>query len=110
MTTATSISPTRRLLAYMVRYRRDFLLGLACVILTTAITLTSPVVLRYAVDDLTRGVTRAKLFEYGTLLLAIGLVGGVFRFLMRSILMSASRYIEYDIRNDFFAKLETLPL
>ena len=67
-------------------------------------------VLRYAVDDLTRGVTRAKLLEYGLLLMAIGLVGGVFRFLMRRILMSASRYIEYDIRNDFFARLETLPL
>jgi ATP-binding cassette subfamily B multidrug efflux pump len=67
-------------------------------------------VLRFAVDDLTRGVTRAKLLEYGLLLIAIGLVGGVFRFLMRRILMSASRYIEYDIRNDFFARLETLPL
>ena len=67
-------------------------------------------VLRYAVDNLTRGVTRAKLLEYGLLLLAIGLVGGVFRFLMRRILMGASRQIEYDIRNDFFARLETLPL
>src|SRR5689334_1857917 len=67
-------------------------------------------VLRFAVDDLTRGVTRAKLVEYGSLLLAIGVVGGVFRFLMRRILIGASRHIEYDMRNDFFARLETLPL
>jgi ATP-binding cassette, subfamily B, multidrug efflux pump len=67
-------------------------------------------VLRYAIDDLTRGVTRAKLIEYASLLLAIGLVGGVFRFLMRRILIGASRGIEYDMRNDFFAHLETLPL
>ena len=67
-------------------------------------------VLRYAIDDLTRGVTRAKLAVYGGLLLAIGLVGGYFRFLMRRILIGASRNIEYDMRNDFFAHLETLPL
>src|SRR5262245_50324896 len=67
-------------------------------------------VLRYAVDDLTRGVTRTKLIEYSTLLLGIGLVGGLFRFLMRRILIGASRDIEYDMRNAFFAHLETLPL
>jgi ATP-binding cassette subfamily B protein len=37
-------------------------------------------------------------------------VGGVFQFLQRRILIGASRDIEYDMRNDFFAHLETLPL
>ncbi len=78
--------------------------------MTTAVALASPMVLRYAIDDLTRGVTRAKLVEYGGLLLAIGVVGGCFRFLMRRVLIGASRHIEYDMRNDFFAHLETLPL
>src|SRR5262245_3820317 len=103
-------SPTRRLLRYALRYRREFLLGLAAVVMATAIMLTSPLVLQYAVDDLTRGVTVAKLVEYGGLLLAIGIVGGLFRFVMRRILIGASRHIEYDMRNDFFAHLETLPL
>jgi len=104
------VSPFFRLLGYALRYRRDFLLGLGCVVGTTAIALAAPMVLRYAIDDLTRGVTRAKLAAYGGLLLAIGLVGGYFRFLMRRILIGASRHIEYDMRNDFFAHLETLPL
>jgi len=94
----------------MLRYRRDFLVGLACVVVTTSIALAAPKVLQYAVDDLTRGVTRAKLLEYGSLLLAIGVVGGVFRFLMRRVLTGVSRQLEYDLRNDFFAHLETLPL
>jgi len=102
--------PARRLLRCVLRYRRDFLIGLVCVVSTAGVTLTSPMVLRYAIDDLTRGVTRTKLFEYGSLLLSIGLVGGLFRFLMRRILIGASRHIEYDLRNDFFAHLETLPL
>src|SRR5688500_13022191 len=102
--------PFRRLLGYVLRYRREFVLGLACSVGTTGITLASPKVLEYAVDDLTRGVTRAKLLEYGSLLLALGLVAGVFRFFMRRILIGASRGIEYDMRNDFLAHLQRLPL
>src|SRR5215472_2178092 len=104
------MSPFRRLLSYILRYRRDFSLGLACVIVTTAVALASPKIFQYAIDDLTRGVTRAKLLEYGSLLLFVGVFGGVFRFLMRRILTGVSRHIEYDMRNDFFAHLETLPL
>jgi ATP-binding cassette subfamily B protein len=47
---------------------------------------------------------------YGSALLAVGVVGGVFRFWTRSILIGASRHIEYDMRNDFFAHLQKLPL
>jgi ATP-binding cassette subfamily B multidrug efflux pump len=104
------MSPFRRLLAYAVPYRRDFIVGLGCVVVTTAIALGSPLVLRDAVDDLARSVTRAKLVQYGGLLLAIGIAGGVFRFFMRRVLIGVSRHIEYDIRNDFFAHLERLPL
>src|SRR5262249_35472774 len=103
------MSAFRRLFGYVRRYRRAFMLGLACTVITQTISLASPKVLQFAVDDLTRGVTRAKLVQYGSLLLAIGLVGGVFRFLMRRVLIGASRDIEYDMRNDFFAHLEKLP-
>jgi ATP-binding cassette, subfamily B, multidrug efflux pump len=103
------MSPTRRLLAYVFRYRSDFVVGLVFVVVTTAISLASPIVLQHAIDDLTQGVTRAKLVEYGGLLLLIGMAGGLFRFLMRRVLIGASRHLEYDIRNDFFAHLERLP-
>src|SRR5438034_3423147 len=104
------VPPLRRLLGYVVRYRGAFLLGLICVVCTRAVALASPMVLGYAIDDLNRSVTRAKLVAYGALLLAIGLVGGVFQFLQRRVLIGASRDIEYDMRNDFFAHLEKLPL
>jgi len=71
--------------------------------------LTAPQVLGYAVDELTKGVTVSKLFAYGSLLLGIGLFAGIFRFLMRRILTGVSRDIEYDMRNEFFAHLQTLP-
>jgi ATP-binding cassette, subfamily B, multidrug efflux pump len=104
------VSPVARLFSYVQRYRRKFLLGLACVVLTTSVRLTSPRVLQYAIDDLTIGVTVRKLAGWGSLLLVIGVFSGVFRFLMRRVLTGVSRDIEYDMRNDFFAHLETLPL
>ena len=103
------MSPRARLFSYVLRYRRSFLLGLGCVVVTTAVRLVAPQVLRYAIDSLTKGVTIGKLAAYGSLLLGIGLVGGYFRFLMRRILTGVSRDIEYDMRNEFFAHLQTLP-
>jgi len=94
----------------VLRYRRAFFLGLVCVVCTRAIALASPLILGYAIDDLNRSVTRGKLAMYAALLLAIGIVSGLFLFLQRRILIGASRDIEYDMRNDFFAHLETLPL
>ncbi|HEY3884000.1 MAG TPA: ABC transporter ATP-binding protein [Vicinamibacterales bacterium] len=100
----------RRLAPYVSRYRRAFVIGLVCALLTTAFQLLSPWILRYAIDDLAAGVTRQKLLLYAGLLLGISAVRGIFLFLMRRILIGASRDIEYDIRNDFFARLEQLPL
>ena len=102
--------PFARLLPYLLRYQRAFVLGLSCVVITTAIQLLSPWVLKNAIDDLNTGVTRGKLALYAGLLLAIAIVGGIFRFLMRRILIGASRDIEYDLRNAFFARLQLMPL
>src|SRR5688572_33053757 len=100
----------RRLLPFALRYRRQFTLGLLCVFVTSAIQLLPPWVLKFAVDDLTAGVTRGKLARYGGLIMVIALVGAVFRFLMRRIMIGASREVEYDIRNAFFSRLQLMPL
>jgi ATP-binding cassette subfamily B protein len=105
----STVSAGRALVAYVRPYRRTFAIGIVCVVLTTGIALGSPLVLRHAIDDLTLGVTTRKLALYGGLLLGIGLAGGVFRFQMRRLLIGASRDIEYDIRNAFFARLQWLP-
>ena len=100
------MTPTRRLLAYVGRYRAALTLGFLCILATTAISLAGPWVLKYAIDDLTARVTAAKLAFYGGALLGLAAVGGVFRFLQRRIIIGASRDIEFDLRNDFFARLQ----
>jgi len=88
------------------RYRSAFLAGFLCIVATTALTLAGPWVLKYAIDDLTRGVTAAKLRFYAGAILGLTAVGGIFRFLQRRIMIGASRDIEFDLRNDFFARLQ----
>lgn len=104
------MSPRTRLFAYLTRYRGAFAAGMACAVLTTTLQLSSPWVLKFAIDDLTAGVTLAKLRWYALLLLLLAAASGVFRFLMRRVLIGASRDLEYDLRNDFFAHLQRLSL
>ena len=100
----------RKLVPYLARYQRRFAAGLVSLILATGIQLVSPWILKLAVDDLTLGVTRQKLAVYAGVLMAVALAGGIFRFLMRRIIIGVSRQIEYDLRNDFFSHLQRLPL
>jgi ATP-binding cassette subfamily B protein len=102
------MTPAARLLGYVLVYRRAFVLGFLCVVATTAITLTGPWVLKHAIDDLHAGVTTGKIRFYAAALLALAAFGGIFRFLMRRIVIGASRGIEYDLRNAFFAHLQRL--
>jgi ATP-binding cassette subfamily B protein len=104
------MSPAERLLGYMRRYRHAFLIGFACVIATTSISLAGPWVLKYAIDDLNRGITREKLQGYAVALFALAALGGIFRFFMRRVIIGASREFEYDLRNDFFAQLQRQPV
>jgi ATP-binding cassette subfamily B multidrug efflux pump len=79
-------------------------------LICSAMFSVAPRVLQSAIDDLYAGVTRAKLGRYAGLLLLIAGIAGYFRYQMRRIIISASRGFEYDLRNDFFAHLERLPL
>ena len=101
--------PAGRLFSYAKRYRRQFAIGIVTVVLSRGGYLLAPAVTGWAVDDLKRDVTVDKLVRWSLCLLGIGLFGGVFRFLMRRILTGVSRDIEYDMRNEFFAHLQTMP-
>jgi ATP-binding cassette subfamily B multidrug efflux pump len=104
------VTPVRHLFPYIRRYRREYLLGFASLVLCSTLFAVSPLVLQFAIDDLYAGVTRSKLAFYASVLLMIAGLAGYFRYQMRRIIISASRGFEYDLRNDFFAHLERLPM
>ena len=105
-----SLVRERRLLHYLAKHRRSFLLGFACVVVTNVLTLAGPWLIKYAIDDLQSSLTVGKVRQYAVALFVLALAAGVFRFLMRRIIIGASRDFEYDLRNDFFAALQRMHL
>jgi ATP-binding cassette subfamily B protein len=98
----------RPLVPYLKRYRRGLIWGALCVLLTNAIAVQFPQVLRQATNDLNSGVTSQKLLKYALYIIAVFLAKGIFQFLTRYIVIGISRDIEFDLRNDLFAHLERL--
>ena len=103
------LATLRPLFPYLSRYRRDFVWGGLAVVLSNAIWIFFPQVIRIAIDDLNQGVTQKKIFLYAGLLVAISGAKGVFLFLTRWIIIGISREIEFDLRNDLFRHLERQP-
>ena len=91
---------------YMRRYRWGYVWGTLSCIATNAVWVLFPQVLRKAIDELERGVSRQQVVIFACALVAISLVKGVFLYAQRWILIGISREIEFDLRNDLFRKLE----
>jgi ATP-binding cassette, subfamily B, multidrug efflux pump len=98
----------RPLLPYLKRYRWGFVAGVFCILLSNGAWVLLPQVIRHAVDDLNSGVTSAKLLHFAFQMLEVAAVRGIFLFLTRWVVIGISRDIEFDLRNDLFAHLETL--
>ena len=104
------------LIPYLLRYRHRFALGSVFLVLSSAITLLSPWVLKHAVDALTARLGPGpgaaggpSMAFFAAALVGLALAGGACRFLMRRIIIGASREIELDLRNDLFRHLQRLP-
>lgn len=104
------MSPARRLLGYFKRYRKRLILGALCVVGSAGFSLLKPLIVGNAVNDLVRGFTRETLVRYGLMLICAAAIEGGFLYLQRSIIIGASRLIEYDLRNDFYQHLQRLSL
>ena len=70
----------------------------------------APQVLKRAIDDLTIAVTVEKLAFYGAVIVGIAMGAGFFRYWMRKLIIGVSRFIEYDLRKDFFEHLQHMSL
>jgi ATP-binding cassette subfamily B multidrug efflux pump len=106
---ASMLATLRPLFPYLRRYSRDFVWGGLAVVISNAIWILFPQVIRIAIDDLNHGVTRQKILFYAGLLVLISASKGVFLFLTRWIIIGISREIEFDLRNDLFRHLERQP-
>lgn len=97
-----------RLIPYLGRYRIGILAGLLYILLTNAFEAMLPWTLGRIVDTIGWGVGMDYVLPLIGFFMVVVLMEGVLRFQMRRTLISISRYIEYDLRNDFFAHIQTL--
>jgi len=96
---------------YFLKYKGRYLAGILVLIIIDILQLRIPLIIGNAIDYL-EGETAATsgLSRYIFLIVIIGLVVAVGRFMWRHMIFGTSRFIEYDIRNELFRHLEKLSL
>jgi len=99
------LSKLSRLVTTAKKYRVSLTLGVVCVTLSNLAAAVSPLVLKHAIDSLSAFISEERLLYFGALIVLFAVLEGVFLFLMRRIMIGASRLMEYDLRNDLFAHL-----
>jgi ATP-binding cassette subfamily B multidrug efflux pump len=104
------MTPLQRLLSYFGRHKLSLFWGALCVLGSATFSLAKPLIVGSAVNELATAFQRQTLTRYGLLLIGAAAVEGVFLYLHRWILIGVSRRIEYQMRNDFFGHLQSLPL
>jgi ATP-binding cassette subfamily B multidrug efflux pump len=105
-----SMTPIRRLLHYFDLYKAPLAMGALCIVGSAIFSLLKPMIIGNAVNEVAKAVSRAVLVRYSLLLIGAAAFEGLFLYLQRWIIIGASRRIEFDMRNDFYAHLQKLPL
>lgn len=100
----------RRLWGYIARYRLRLAGGVTCLLAATTLAMAVPWLFRAAVDGIAGGASADRLGRLALALVGVAVVQAVVRTLSRSIIFNVGRDIEFDLRNDLFAHLETLPV
>jgi ATP-binding cassette, subfamily B, multidrug efflux pump len=93
---------------YLWRYRRGIALGMGALLVNDFLKAVLPLAIRSGIDSLMKGFRLSLVFEFAALVVLISLVKGIFQYWMRVILISLSRDIEFDLRNDLFSRLVRL--
>lgn len=97
-----------RVLPWVRPYRGRIAIGLACVVVSTAVFSVLPTLLRRAIEAMGAGAPRTTIYVIAAQMLVATLTMAVFRFYMREILNGVSRIIEHDLREALFDHLTKL--
>jgi len=90
---------------YLWRYRKGLALGLGALVIKDFAGAAQPLAIRAAIDALSHAFGVSRLLGFAGLLVGLAVLKGIFLYWMRVIIISISRDIEYDLRNDLFRHL-----
>jgi ATP-binding cassette subfamily B protein len=103
------VSPTRRILAYLARYRLRYAVGGGCLTLAAAFSLAIPWTVKRGVDAVAAHGVDADVLRPALAILALALAHGCARLGSRLFIVGAGQWVEHDIRSDLYARLVSLP-
>jgi len=86
------------------KYKRYIIIGALASVLANSLMLITPYLLKLAFDAVENKQPPSVIFNLCAYMLALAIVAGLFRFLMRRTIIWASRIAEYDLRALLFAK------
>lgn len=95
---------------YFIKYKTKLLWGMLFIILSNAMTVYLPILLKDSINAIQKNTTSAVLLNYALLIVGTSIIAGVFRYLIRQTIIVVSREIEYDLRGDFWEHIQKLPL
>jgi ATP-binding cassette subfamily B multidrug efflux pump len=95
---------------YFVKYKTKLYWGVLFILISNAGTVYVPILLKDSINELQKSISSQRLFEYAILIVLTSIIAGFFRFLIRQTIIVVSRKIEYDLRGDFWAHIQKLPL
>jgi len=93
----------------MAKYRGRFAAGLVAVLFAAGAGMVSPLFIRSAIEALERGARREFILNTALALVFFAVVRALFIFAGRTVLLTGSRAVEFDLRNDLYRHLERLP-
>ncbi|TCD48660.1 ABC transporter ATP-binding protein [Chlorobium sp. N1] len=94
---------------YLSRYRVKLLAGFVFIILTNICAVIGPRYIRLAVDSMNGPFMISDVLRNAGLYVLFALLSGFFLFLVRQSIIVTSRHIEYDLKNDYYRHLQSLP-
>lgn len=97
-----------RLLPYVLRYRFRMAVGLLALAAASGASILTPLVIGRAVDSIRAGDGARHLTMFALAVIAIQSADSGLRFITRIFVSGSSRKIEYDLRNDVYAHIQSL--
>lgn len=78
--------------------------------MTNVFAVAKPMVLKQVIDDLAESLQWERILYLAAALVALAIMQGIFRFIMRRVVIGTSRKAEFHLRRDFVEHLQRLSL
>ena len=113
------MSELKYLNKYLIKYKKNLLLGFIIIIIARILLLFTPGLIRNSVniiDEFRKGevlnieVVQTELVQNIFLILLAAISAGLFTFLTRQTIINVSRYVEFDLKNEIYDQYQKLSL